>query len=95
MRCVVFFFGQKGATDVLGMSLEEGGAANTVDSFNVGELTFLFCMLILDLFWCSGRRSSTKLLQVRGNTRLRRFCVALPQLIKFYKHTHPLELKIG
>lgn len=54
MRCVVFFFGQNGATDVLGTFLEEGGAANTVDSFNVGELAFLFVCSDLTCFGVVG-----------------------------------------
>ena len=41
MRCVVFFWTKWTATDVLGTFLEEGGAADTVDSFNVGELACL------------------------------------------------------
>ena len=56
MRCVVFFWTKWTATDVLGTFLEEGGAANTVDSFDAGGLACLFVCSYLTCFGVVGER---------------------------------------
>ena len=83
MRCVVFFRTKWSATDVLGTFLEEGGAANTVDSFNVGELACLFVCSHLTYFGVVGEGVRGRCFKFGGTLDLDDFVSFYPNQSNF------------